>query len=62
MMLCQNLPILCLGMVEHVLLGLNIEFHVMFELFVHNFSRVHIFTYEHAKRCYKTYVFFSLER
>ena len=49
-------------MVEHVLIGLNIEFHVMFELFVHNFARVHIFTYEHAKRRFKTYVFFSLER
>ena len=48
-------------MVEHVLIGLNIEFHVMFDLFGHNFARVHIFTYEHAKRCYKTYVFGSLK-
>ena len=62
MTLRQNLPILWLRMVEYALIGLNIEFQTMFESFVHNFAGVHIFTYEHAKRYYKTYVFFSLER
>ena len=62
MTLRKNLHILWLSIVEHVLIGLNIEFQDMFESFVHNFARVHIFTYEHAKRCYKTYVFFSLGR
>ena len=61
MTLHQNLPILWLRMVKHALIGLMIEFEIMFESFVHNFARVHIFRNEHAKICYKNYVFYSLE-
>ena len=56
-----KLAILWPRMVEHALIGLMIEFEIMFESFVHNFARVHIFRNEHVKRCYKTYVFYSLE-
>ena len=42
MMLRQNLPILWLRMVEHALIGLNIEFDIMLN---HLFIILHEFTF-----------------
>ena len=56
--IAPKLTILWHKVVEHALIGLMIEFEIMFEAFVYNFAQVHIFRNEHAKRCYKIYVFY----
>ena len=45
MMLRQNLPILWLRIVEHALIGLNIEFEIMLN---HLFIILHEFTFLHT--------------